>query len=246
MAKAAEKGAEPKVLTTLVNPKDWADVAAAFDRSMRVFSDAVRPVLRGLPASKLSHSNLLLLVVIAGEETVRLADLIREANLIASNAGYALKALRDAGYVEVEMDPANRRTRLVYATEEGRRIAGMIRQRCRLLSEPRELAEANRTVDHLERGLEAAASDIPVPEKHRKPRSQVPVATALPKADANVAPLVRIPAPPRINPAPAEPEKPVQAVPAAASKPAQAEEMVPSLFGPVPGRSRLPRRRPLG
>jgi DNA-binding MarR family transcriptional regulator len=218
--KAAEKAAGRKVLTTLVDPKDWADVAAAFDRSLRVFSDAVRPVLRGLPASKLSHSNLLLLVVVAADDTVRQADLIRDANLIASNAGYALKALRDAGYVEVEMDPANRRARIVYATEEGRRIAGIIRQRCRVMAEDEGLAEFARAADSLEAGLEAA------------------VHGGVTRSPAKTAePAVR-----RSHPASLETAKPRQATPPAISKPAV--ETVPTLFGPAPGR--LPRRRTLG
>lgn len=244
--KTAETAAAgQKVLTTLLDPKDWADVAAAFDRSLRVFSDAVRPALRGLPASKLSHSNLLLLVVIAADDQVRLADLIRDANLIASNAGYALKALRDAGYVEVEMDPANRRARIVYATDEGKRIAGIIRHRCRVQPAGEDLAQFAGAADHLERGLEAAVADAPAAPTRRPGWSET-VSTSMQKSGRTrkEAPSAKNPAPVTDQPHSAPAETPRQASaspPAPASRPV---EIVNSLFGPVPGR--LPRRRTSG
>lgn len=247
--KTADKDAAGrKVLTTLLNPKDWADVAAAFDRSLRVFSDAVRPALRGLPASKLSHSNLLLLVMIAADDRVWLADLIRDANLIASNAGYALKALREAGYVEVEMDPANRRTRIVYATAEGKRIAGIIRQRCRVLSAGDELAEVTNAADRLESGLEAAAPAAQAAQNERHPGWSETVSTSMQKSGRprKEPPTARSSAPiaDQIPFAPAGNATPHQA---SAPPPAPASptvETANSLFGPIPGR--LPRRRTSG
>lgn len=168
---AVDAAAGGRALAVLAEPKDWADVAAIQDRSLRVFSDAVRPALRGLPASKLSHSNLLLLTSLAAEPSVRLADLIRDGNMIASNAGYALKALREAGYVEVAMDPANRRTRIVTVTDEGRRVAGIIRERCRVLSPRAELSGFVTAAQRFEKGLAAAEASKVAPPSPRSARS---------------------------------------------------------------------------
>ena len=188
VGRAADGDAAGRVaLSAFARPRDWADVAALFDRTLRVFSDVVRPALRGLPASKLSHSNLLLLVAVASDTQVRQADLIRDANLIASNAGYALKALRDAGYVEVEMDPTNRRLRIVYATEEGRRVAGVIRSRCRLLGDRDAATEFLGVADRFERGLRAAGAK---PVAKAPPRAGAAVRTERPRrAAVQAAPL---------------------------------------------------------
>ncbi|WP_244327608.1 winged helix DNA-binding protein [Roseibium sp. RKSG952] len=92
--------------------ENLSDIAVAMDRSLRVFADFVKPILRRHKATDLSFGNLMFLISV-GEGDARVKDLVQKGRHVGSNASYALKALEKGGYIKRWMDESDRRNALV-------------------------------------------------------------------------------------------------------------------------------------
>mgnify|MGYP001459862060 CR=1 FL=1 len=97
-----------------------ADIAVAMDRGLRVFSEFVRPILAS-HAVKVSTTNLIFLLSIKDGEA-RVNDIVKRGRYVGSNASYALKFLKEEGYIDRREDPADRRNAVVSWTPKGRAL----------------------------------------------------------------------------------------------------------------------------
>lgn len=113
---------------------DWAEVAIAMDRCLRVFADFVRPILVEHDASTVSVSNLVFMLSL-GAGDARVSDVVRNGRYLGSNASYALKSLQEGGYIERRQDPQDRRNAIVRWTDRGRSIADAVAGACKADSE---------------------------------------------------------------------------------------------------------------
>lgn len=104
----------------------WVDAVIAMDRSLRVFQEFVRPIMKHHGAD-LSLNNLSFLLSI-GTGDVMVNDIVRRGHYGGSNASYALKLLESQGYIERRQDPKDRRNGIVNYTKKGADIVRDIRQ----------------------------------------------------------------------------------------------------------------------
>lgn len=125
----------------------WADVAARYQRAVRLFDLHVQPVLCGFGLDHLGLSHVLFLINI-GAEPRRVADLIRDERYPGSNASYALSHLVEAGLISRQTDEVDARVRVVAVTDKGRELLSAIRSSS--AGNPRHIEAALRTLNVFE------------------------------------------------------------------------------------------------
>lgn len=106
-----------------------ADIAVAMDRSLRVFSEFVRPILVAHNADKLSTQNLIFLISV-GEGDARVNDIVKRGRYVGSNASYVLKFLQEAGFIDRRQDTDDRRNAIVSWTPRGQALVEALKTAC--------------------------------------------------------------------------------------------------------------------
>lgn len=139
----------------------WADVAARYQRAIRLFDMYIEPVLQRLGYSQLGLSHVLFLINI-GDQPRRVADLIRDHHYPGSNASYALSHLVEANLISRETDASDARVRVVCVTELGRQLLAAIRESS--AGSPRQIGAALKTLEVFEAKISASlpASALPL------------------------------------------------------------------------------------
>jgi len=131
----------------------WADVAARYQRAIRLFDMYIEPVLKRLGYGHLGLSHVLFLINI-GDQPRRVADLIRDHHYPGSNASYALSHLVEAGLISRETDAEDARVRVVCVTDLGRDLLAAIRKSS--AGSPRQIGAALKTLSVFEARISAS------------------------------------------------------------------------------------------
>lgn len=96
----------------------YLDITRAIERLHRRFLDVIRHELNRLGVDDLNSMQALLLTNIRDQE-VTARDLMEKGYYIGSNISYNIKQLTDAGYVEQERSPRDKRSVLLLLTDKG-------------------------------------------------------------------------------------------------------------------------------
>ncbi|NBO19960.1 MAG: MarR family transcriptional regulator, partial [Proteobacteria bacterium] len=91
------------------------------ERMHRRFLDVVRLEMSRLGVRDISPVQIMMLSNI-GDEDISVRDLIERGYYLGSNASYNLKQLVEAGYVDREISPRDRRSARLKATAKGREV----------------------------------------------------------------------------------------------------------------------------
>lgn len=102
------------------------ELTRVLERIYRRYADLLRVDLTRLGVDDVSPSQAMMLFTI-GRDELSIRDLLDRGHYLGSNASYNLKQLGDAGYIERETSPRDRRSARIRLADRGQALCDAIR-----------------------------------------------------------------------------------------------------------------------